>query len=152
MTPRLVIAAVLLFVGVVMGLAGRQAAPTPPAPPPSGDIVLVGKFAGPTAAADAAVTAGMFLELADEIAYDTSRVGGPHMTTGVQFDELRTRAFEMRCKGHKVGDRQPRVRDAVREYMTAKVGVSGGPVDEKQREAWEKALRAIGEAAADAAR
>jgi len=114
--------------------------------------VLAGKFAGPTAANDAAITARMFSELADELEYDASRTDGPHLTTGVAFDDLRTRAFDMRCKGQKVGDRQPRARDAIKAYMTAKVGVSGGPVGPEQRAEWVKALREIGRAAADASR
>jgi len=147
---RHVIATVMLFAGVVMGLANRDASPTPV--PVNGDISLAGKFAGPTAANDAAITAGMFNELADELEYDGMRAGGPHLTTGVAFDDLRTRAFELRCRGQKIGDRQPRARDAIKAYMTAKVGVSGGPVGPEQRAEWVKALREIGRAAADASR
>lgn len=150
MSIRHVLATVMLFAGVVMGLANRDAGPTPV--PVNGDIILVGKFAGPTAANDAAITAGMFHELADELEYDGLRAGGPHLTTGVAFDDLRTRAFELRCRGQKIGDRQPRARDAIKAYMTEKVGVSGGPVGPEQRTAWVLAMREIGRAAADASR
>jgi hypothetical protein len=120
--------------------------------PGGGDIVLAGKFAGPTAAADAAVTAGMFSELADELEYDGMRAGGPHLSSGVAFDDLRTRAFDLRCRGQKIGDRQPRARDAIKEYLTAKVGVSGGPVGPQQRADWVTAMREIGRAAGDASK
>lgn len=149
MNARHIIATVLLFAGVVMGLASKSS-PTPV--PVNGDIALAGKFAGPTAANDAAITAGMFNELADELEYDGLRAGGPHLTTGVAFDDLRTRAFDLRCRGQKIGDRQPRVREAVKAYLNAKVGVSGGPVGPEQRAEWVKAFREIGRAASDAAR
>jgi hypothetical protein len=147
---RLAITAVLAIAGLISAFSGRSA-PAPTPAPPAGDIVLAGKFAGPTAAADAAVTAGMFSELSDELTYDSERAGGPHLTTGVAFDDLRTRAFDLRCRGQKIGDRQPRVRDAIKSYLEAKVGVSGGPVGPEQRTAWIAAMREIGRAAADAA-
>lgn len=149
MSIRHILALVLLAAGAVSAFSGKQG-PTPV--PGGGDIVLAGKFAGPTAAADAAIAAGMFSELADELEYDGQRTGGPHLMTGVAFDDLRTRAFDMRCRGQKVGDRQPRARDAIKEYMTAKVGVSGGPIGPEQRAEWIRALREIGRAAGDAAR
>jgi hypothetical protein len=148
MSARLAVAFVLIGAAIVSAMA-KPSTPTPA--PPAGDIVLAGKFAGPTAAADAAVTAGMFAELADELAYDSERAGGPHLTTGVAFDDLRTRAFDLRCRGQRIGDRQPRVREAIKSYLDAKVGVSGGPVGPEQRTAWIAAMREIGRAAADAA-
>jgi len=148
---RLAITAVLAIAGLISAFSGRSA-PAPTPAPPAGDIVLAGKFGGPTAAADAAITAGMFSELAEELAYDAERAGGPHLTTGVAFDDLRTRAFDLRCRGQKIGDRQPRTRDAIKEYLTAKVGVSGGPVTPEQRSAWVAACRDIGRAAADVSR
>jgi hypothetical protein len=148
MNIRLAVASALAVAAIVSAMA-KPSTPTPA--PPAGDIVLAGKFAGPTAAADAAVTAGMFLELADELAYDSERAGGPHLTTGVAFDDLRTRAFDLRCRGQKIGDRQPRVREAIKGYLDTKVGVSGGPVGPEQRTAWVAAFREIGRAAADAA-
>jgi len=148
MSPRLAIAGILVAAALLSAMS-KPSIPTPA--PPAGDIVLAGKFAGPTAAADAAVTAGMFSELADELAYDSERAGGPHLTTGVAFDDLRTRAFDLRCRGQKIGDRQPRVREAIKGYLDTKVGVSGGPVGPEQRTAWVAAFREIGRAAADAA-
>lgn len=150
MNARHIIAVVLLGIGLVSAFGSRDAGPTPV--PVNGDISLVGKFAGPAAAADAAITAGMFNELADELEYDGLRAGGPHLATGVAFDDLRTRAFDLRCRGQKIGDRQPRARDAIKAYLTAKVGVSGGPVGPEARAEWVKALREIGRAAGDAAR
>ena len=148
MSTRHLIAAALLVLGLLWALGSRQTGPTPV--PVSGDIVLAGKFAGPTAASDAAITSAMFSELADELEYDSLRAGGPHLATGVAFDDLRTRAFDLRCRGQKIGDRQPRARDAIKAYLTAKVGVSGGPVGPEQRAEWVKAMREIGRAAGDA--
>jgi hypothetical protein len=148
MNIRLAVASALAVAAIVSAMA-KPSTPTPA--PPAGDIALAGKFAGPTAAADASVTAGMFSELADELAYDSERAGGPHLTTGVAFDDLRTRAFDLRCRGQKIGDRQPRVREAIKGYLDTKVGVSGGPVGPEQRTAWVAAFREIGRAAADAA-
>lgn len=150
MSARYIIACVLLGIGLLSAFSSREAGPTPV--PVNGDVVLAGKFAGPTAAADAAMTAGMFSELADELEYDGLRAGGPHLTTGVAFDDLRTRAFDLRCRGQKIGDRQPRARDAIKSYLTAQVGVSGGPVSPEQRAEWVKSFREIGRAAADASR
>lgn len=147
--PRLAVAAAMV-IAAILTAPRKPDAPTPV--PNAGDLVLAGKFAGPTAAQDAATTAAMFSELADELAYDADRPGGPHMTTGVAFDDLRTRAFELRCRGERIGNRQPRVREAVKAYMESKVGVSGGPVGPEQRTAWIAAMREIGRAAADAAR
>jgi len=146
---RHIIAVALLALGLMASFAG-PASPTPA--PGGGDIVLMGKFAGPTAAADAATTAGMFTELADEIEYDGQRAGGPHLTSGVAFDDLRARAFDLRCRGVKIGDRQTRAREAIKAYLDAKLGVSGGPVGPEQRSQWVAALREVGRAAGDAAR
>jgi hypothetical protein len=147
--PRLAIAAALV-IAAILSASSKPAVPTPA--PNAGDLVLVGKFVGPTAAQDAATTAAMFSELADELSYDADRPGGPHMTTGVAFDDLRVRAFDLRCRGQKIGDRQSKVREAIKGYLEAKVGVSGGPVSPEQRTAWIAALREIGRAAGDAAR
>jgi hypothetical protein len=129
------------------------AAPSRPAPrpPAAGDIVLAGKFAGPAGAADAAVLSALFAELADEIEWDGTQEH-PTLATGVAFDELRTRARDFRCRGERIGARQPRVRDAVKSYLESKLGTSGGPVTPEQRAAWVAAFRSIAEAAANATR
>ena len=64
---RLYITVALAAAGLISAFSGRTK-PVPTPAPPAGEIVLAGKFAGPTAAADAAITAGMFCEFADELA------------------------------------------------------------------------------------
>jgi len=148
-TIRHILAVALLGIGLWSAFSGKPA-PTPA--PGGGDIVLAGKFAGPTAAADAAIVAAMFTELSDEIEYDGQRAGGPLLTTGVAFDDLRSRAFDLRCRGAKVGDRQPRAREAIKAYLDATLGVSGGPVGPDQRSKWVASLREVGRAASDVSR
>lgn len=118
---------------------------------PAGDIVLAGKWVGPTGAADAAVCAALFAELADEIEWDGTQEH-PTLATGVAFDELRTRARDLRCRGERIGTRQPHARDAIKTYLETKLGTSGGPVTAEQRAAWVAAFRTIAEAAAHATR
>jgi len=146
---RYTLAAALVLGCLVAALLDiRQ--PTP-APQPEGGLVLRGKFIGPTAAADAATLSAFADELAHQIEWDASQ-GEPFFKTALAYDDLRTRARQLRCRGESIGDRQPKVRDAVEAYLTAAVGTSGGPVTAEQRSAWVAAYREIGRAAADAAR
>ena len=71
---------------------------------------------------------------------------------GVAFDELRTRARVLRCRGESIGERQPRVREAIQAFLDTAVGTSGGPVSPEQRSAWAAAYREIGRAAGEATR
>jgi hypothetical protein len=112
---------------------------------------LRGKFIGPTAAADAATLAAFADELAIEIEHDAAQ-GEPFFKTGTQYDELRTRARILRCRGESIGERQPKVRDAIEAFLDGAVGKSGGPVSKSQREAWAAAYREIGRAAGEATR
>lgn len=132
---------------------GSRAAPAPtPAPPPDNSaIVLRGKFVGPDAAADAAVTAGLLDELASEIEWDGMQPE-PLIKTGQQVDQLRVRARELRCRGVSLGEKHPRAREAIKDYLDAAAGTSGGPLSAEQRAAWVTAYREIARAAADAAR
>lgn len=122
-----------------------------PEPAPGGALVLRGKFIGPTAAADAATLAAFADELAIEIEHDAAQ-GEPFFKTGTQYDELRTRARILRCRGESIGERQPKVRDAIEAFLNDAVGKSGGPVSKSQREAWAAAYREIGRAAGEASR
>lgn len=142
-------AAALVVAAVVVSLPGGESVPTPA--PPAGDLVLTGRFVGPTAAADAATVSALSEELASEIEWDGMQ-SDPLLKTGVAFDELRTRARELRLRGESIGARQPQVRDAIHGYLDRTVGVSGGPVSSEQRATWVAALREIGRAASDAAR
>lgn len=127
-------------------------APSPaPAPAPVVGLDLRGRFVGPDAAADAATTAALLEELADQIAWDGQQAE-PRLRTGAAFDDLRRTARELRTRGVSLGARQPAVRDAIKTYLDAQVGTDGGPVDAAKRAAWVSAFRAVSQAAAEAAR
>ena len=112
---------------------------------------LRGRFVGPDAATDAGLTAALLEELADAIAYDGTQAE-PRLRTGAAFDDLRRTARELRCRGVSLGARQPAVRDAIKAFLDQQVGTDGGPVDAAKRAAWVAAFRAVGQAAAEAAR
>jgi len=123
--------------------------PQPAPPQPSGAIVLKGLFVGPEAVQDAATVAAMSGEIADELEWD-GRQKKPKMIAAVQFDALRVRVREFRVRGVSIGERQPAVRDAVKEFLDRQVGVSGGPVSPEQRAKWVQAYREISRAAENA--
>lgn len=129
-------------------LASRETAPQP-TPQPSGAITLKGLFTGPEAVQDAAVIAAMTGEIADELEWD-GKQKTPKMTAAFQFDALRIRVREFRVRGVSIGERQPAVRDAVKEFLDRQVGVSGGPVTPEQRAKWVQAYREISRAAENA--
>lgn len=124
--------------------------PSPaPTPSPDGPIVLRGKFSGDPAE-DAVVISSLFSEIADEMEWD-SQQPEPFYKSGASMDVLRTRARAMRCRGSKLGDKHPAVRDAIHKYLDEAVGVDGGPLTAEQRARWISAYRTIARAA-DAAR
>ena len=148
---RYTLAAAMVIAGLFAWMVGdRRQSPTP-APGPSDGLVLRGKFVGSTAAADAATLAAFADELASEIEYDAMQAE-PFYKSGVAFDELRTRARVLRCRGESIGERQPRVREAIQAFLDTAVGTSGGPVGPEQRSAWAAAYREIGRAAGEATR
>ncbi len=145
MNSRIYIAAIIIAVGFAMN---SQTVPSP-APAPSGGLDLRGLFVGETAAEDAAVLSALCAEIADEIEWD-GRQADPLLTSGVAFDTLRTRARDARLKGESIGDRQPRIRSAVSDFLDEEVGSSGGPVDAGSRASWVRAYRTIAEACRNA--
>jgi hypothetical protein len=149
MSVRVIVALVLMALGLLSGLRGSPE-PTP-APSPDGGLVLRGQFIGPTAAEDAATLAGLCDELASIIEWD-GMLEQPRLKSGVAFDDVRVAAREARCRGESIGARQPRVRQAIEDYLTATVGTSGGPITPAGRSKWVVAYRELGRACADAAR
>lgn len=147
-----VVGAGLIAAAAVAWMVGRPAAPGPqPAPPAPARLDLRGTFVGPEAAADAATVSALLDELAAEIEWD-GRQPEPLIRTGVAIDDLRQRARELRCRGISIGDRNPRARDAIRDYLDRNAGKGGGPLTDEQRAAWVNSFRDIAKAAADAAR
>lgn len=123
--------------------------PTPTPAPDDSRLILRGLFVGETAAEDAATVAAFAAEIADEIEWD-GRQAEPMLKSGVHLDTLRVRARELRCRGQSIGDRQPKVRDAIHEFLDEAVGTSGGPVDDDQRAKWVEGYRVISGAARNA--
>jgi len=138
--------AALLAAAAVMWARSGPSTPTPAPPAPDAAIDLRGAFVGPEAAADAAAVSAFFAELADELEID-GQAAEPLMRTGVAWDELRTRAKALRWQGASVGDRHPRARQAIHEYLDRAAGTSGGPMSPAQRSAWVAAYREIARAA-----
>jgi hypothetical protein len=147
---RYLIAAACVVAGVVSWFSERDRSPTP-APPEPESFSLRGKFVGPSAADDAACLFGLTSSLADILEWDGMQAN-PRIVTGVQVDDLRRAAREMRLRGESIGDRQPAVREAVHKYLDENAGTSGGPIGPQERSAWVAAFREIGRAAADVAR
>lgn len=123
-----------------------------PAPPPApASLSLKGKFVGPSAAMDAAITAGLTAELADELEWDGTQ-SEPAIATGAAVEMLRTRARELRCAGETLGAKHPLAREAIGAYLDAKAGQAGGKLTPASRAAWVEAFREISQAAAEAIR
>ena len=125
--------------------------PAPPAPAPVVGLDLRGRFVGPDAAADAALTAALLDELAEVISFDGQQAE-PRLKSGAAFDDLRRAARELRTRGVSLGARQPAVRDAIKTFLDQQVGTDGGPVDAAQRAKWVAAFKAVAQAAAEASR
>ena len=138
--------AAMLAAAAVMWARSTPTTPTPAPPAPDAAINLRGAFIGPDAAADAAAVSAHFDELADELEHD-GQAAEPLIRTGVAWDELRTRAKALRWRGVSLGEKHPRAREAIREYLDRTAGTSGAPLSQAQRSAWVAAYREIARAA-----
>jgi hypothetical protein len=147
----LTLLAILAAGGMIAFSIRENGTPAPPAPAPVVGLDLRGRFVGPGAATDAAITASLLEELSEQIAWDGQQAE-PRLKSGAAFDDLRRAARELRCRGVSLGARQPAVRDAIKTYLDAQVGTDGGPVDAGQRAAWVAAFRAVAQAAGEASR
>lgn len=140
-----VAAAAILYAG------NRSDGQPTPVPDPTNGIDLRGCFVGPDASQDAAITAALMDEVAAELEWDGMQPDPLHKS-GIHVEELRTRAREMRCRGVSLGEKHPRARAAIKSYLDATAGTSGGPLTPDQRAAWVTAYREIARAAANASR
>lgn len=143
-------AAAALGAVAVLSLTFGSRSPTPAPDDTPAKIVLAGKFIGPSASSDAAAVSALTDELARILQADGERPE-PRLKTGVQFDDLRIAAREMRMKGESIGERQPKVRDAICHFLEEAVGISGGPVSPEQRAKWVDAFFEISKEASRAA-
>ena len=135
------------IVALLLAAAVWATAPTPvdenPGPPP--EIDLRGEFVGETSASDASIMAELADAIADTIEYDAKQ-DQPGLVTATAFDQLRTRAREFLCCGISLGDRHPRVRETVGDYLDSQLGNDGGPVTPTQRDVWVHCYREIARA------
>jgi hypothetical protein len=143
----------ILAAGAMVAFAILESGKPAPAPGPAPvvGLDLRGRFVGPDAATDAALTAALLEELAGQIEWDGQQTE-PRMKTGAAFDDLRRAARELRCRGVSLGARQPAVRDEIKRFLDAEAGTEGGPVDAAARAKWVRAYRAVAQAAAEATR
>jgi hypothetical protein len=148
----LTLLAILAAGGMVALAILESGKPAPgPGPAPVVGLDLRGRFVGPDAATDAAMTAALLEELAGQIEWDGQQAE-PRLKTGAAFDDLRRAARELRCRGVSLGARQPAVRDEIKRFLDAEAGTEGGPVDAAARAKWVRAYRAVSQAAAEASR
>lgn len=145
---RLAIAAGFVVIAAGMWLASGDKTPPGPAPAPAG-LDLRGLFIGPTAADDAVAFGTLCESLAEAIEYDGT-IAAPRLKTGVALDDLRVAAADYRMQGVSIGARQPKVRQAIQDYLEGKLGTSGGPISVEARRAWVSAFRDIARACSDA--
>jgi hypothetical protein len=145
-TRHLAAAALVAAAAVAFAWPGAEESPPPPPQPVPSALSLAGKF---TSAADAAITAGLTAELADELEWDGQQPD-PAIKTGQQVELLRTRARELRCAGEHLGERNPAAREAIGAFLDANAGKAGGNLTAASRSAWVEAFRQISKAAAEA--
>lgn len=137
------IAIVIVLAALAYSLSSSLPAPEPTPEPTALD--LRGAFSGPNASEDAVLVAAMADEIACAIEFD-GRLEKPSLTTASQFDLLRTRTREFLCKGESIGDRNPRARQIIGDYLDEELGNDGGPVTDQQRQAWVSAYEQVARA------
>lgn len=138
-------AAGLLLLATAVGLWWQSlpAQPQPQPAPPGLD--LRGLWIGQTAADDCQAFGAMCEALADTIEYDGS-LEAPRLKSGAALDDLRAAACDFRMRGVSIGERQPRVRSAVKAFLDERLGTSGGVIDAEQRARWVTAYRELARA------
>ena len=151
---RHIAAGILVLAGVMSWVnRGNDPSPIPPPRPEPAGFSLAGCFIGPDASADAATTSALCEELANELEWDSAQPDEAQLLkTGQSFDQLRQRARLLLCRGVSLGDKHPRAKAAIEEFLNTAAGVSGGPLTPAQRAAWVSAYRVVARAADDAAR
>lgn len=140
---------IALLCGVAWYLSQPASEPTPA--PVDTDISLRGLFETDTAAADAQALAALCEAIAHQIELDGMKEE-PLLKNGVAIDDLRTRTRDLMLDGESLGSRQPRVRNAIGEYLTKELTTDGGPITPAQRALWVSCYREIARACANAAR
>jgi len=114
-----------------------------PAPPP---LDLSTAFDGPDAPQDAALVAAMCREIAEVIRYD-GKLDSPVLKSAAQLDALRSMTREFLIKGKSFGEKYPRLRQIVGDYLSSELGNSNEEVTEGVRQKWIDAYSVIAESA-----
>lgn len=140
---------VALLAGLAWYLSESSSEPTPA--PLQTDIPLRGLFETDKAAEDAQALAALCEAIAHQIETDGMK-DEPLLSTGIAIDDLRSRTRDLMLDGESLGSRQPRVRNAIGEYLTRELTTDGGPISPAQRAVWVACYREIARACADAAR
>lgn len=141
MKYRVFIAATLVVIALSIP-ASKDVEP----PVPDGPLDLTACFEGADAAQDAAIVAAMASEIADVIEYDGGQPS-PLLTTGWEVDQMRTQTRVWMCGGDSLGEKHPKLCNAVSVYLDETVGNNGGPLSKQERRAWIDAYREIARAA-----
>lgn len=140
---------IALLCGVAWYLSQPSEQPTPA--PIETDIPLRGLFETDRAAEDAQALAALCEAIAHQIETDGMKAE-PLLKNGVAIDDLRTRTRDLMLDGESLGSRQPRVRNAIGEYLTKELTTDGGPISPAQRAVWVRCYREIARSCEDAAR
>lgn len=136
-----------LLAGAVLAGAMEFVPKSPP--PPAGELLLRGKFIGPSAADDAAAFAGLCHGIASALVVDGT-ASSPRIVTGSQLEDLRIAASEGRFLPRSLSREQPHAVAAAGRYLDEKVGTSGGPLAADTRARWAEAFKALAVAAEEA--
>lgn len=138
----------MALIGLAAALHFWSVSPKSPIGPPSPplEIDLTGAFQGEKAADDAALLAEMSAAVADMIEWD-GKQPEPLLTTARALDQLRTRTREFLCKGESIGERNPKVRQIVGDFLESHLGTSGGAITPEQRASWVSAYREVSRSA-----
>ena len=143
---KFAIVAALLAGAVLAG--AMEFVPQSPTPP-AGDLLLRGKFVGPSAAEDAAAFAGLCHGIASALVVDGT-ASSPRIVTGSQLEDLRVAASEGRFLPRSLSREQPHAVAVAGRYLDETVGTSGGPLAADTRAKWAAAFESLASAAEEA--
>lgn len=140
------VAIIVLAIAVVVQFWTAHRPSPVPVPQPVLEIDLSSAFQGQTAAEDAAALAAMADAVADMIEWDGAQPD-PMLKTGKALDQLRTRTRQFMFKGESLGDRHPKMRQIVGDFLASHLGTDGGEITPEKRAAWVNAYREIARSA-----
>lgn len=151
--PFLPVAAIAAVLYLLWSNQTPDPGPLVPDVKPSVDLVSV--FAKNNDRTEASCDAETFGAIVTSVAavldYD-AKLAEPRVQTGVQIDDLRRWVRDYATGGKSFKEKYPDLGDAVKKFLDAQAGDSGGPLDDAKRAKWISALRALGSSAEYAAK